>query len=223
MNVLVLLAGGTGSRTGLSQPKQFLKIHGKTLIEWCLERFLETNHFQHVVIVCSNEHVDWMHCVLGNYKISYHITKSGQERANSVINGLIACPEGTQYVAIHDSARANVSTQLIEAVLKKSIDYQCGAIPGFVGSDSIKLVDEDQKIIQTLNRNRVFKVQTPQIFPFQQILESYREGLSKNYKGTDCSSYYEQLYDVVVVNGDESNIKLTFQDDIEHLRTLLQQ
>ncbi|PCJ18599.1 MAG: 2-C-methyl-D-erythritol 4-phosphate cytidylyltransferase [Candidatus Cloacimonadota bacterium] len=221
MNTLILLAGGTGSRTGLSQPKQFLEINNKSLLEWCYLSFLKTKEFHFIIVVSPKEYFSFIEKLLLKYELPYKIIESGKERANSVYNGLMACPKDTKLVAIHDSARANIKFNLIKQLIKKSIQNDCGVIPGYLGSDSIKQVDSYQKVVKTLNRGEVFKVQTPQIFPYKKILESYQIGISKNYNGTDCSSYYEQLYDVFIVEGHKDNIKLTFHDDIKKLELLL--
>lgn len=217
----MLLAGGVGTRTGLDLPKQFLEIDGLTLLEICYARFVKSKIVDNVVIVCNQQYFELVESICSKYQLPFKIAEAGNERANSVMNGLLRCKSSTKYVAIHDSARANVSIELIHKLFKSCVSNECGVIPGYHGSDSIKLVDKSNNIVKTLDRNLVFKVQTPQVFPFKKILESYKHGMSNCYNGTDCSSYYEQLYNVKIVDGDTSNIKLTFAKDITDLKKLL--
>ncbi|MCO4781508.1 MAG: 2-C-methyl-D-erythritol 4-phosphate cytidylyltransferase [Candidatus Cloacimonetes bacterium] len=221
MNTLILLAGGTGSRTGLDTPKQFIEVNGKTLLEICYQEFVNTSIFDFVVVVCDTSYKDLVADICQKFTIPFFIAKAGKERANSVLNGLIQCPDNTIHVAVHDSARANIRSSLINKLYDYCVKEECGVIPGYSDSDSIKLVYDNQIIEKTLNRDLVYKVQTPQIFPYSKILKSYQTGISNDYNGTDCSSYYEQLYTVKIVEGDRSNIKVTYASDLEEIKNLL--
>lgn len=219
----VVLFGGTGSRLGSDCPKQFLPVRGQTVMEWTLRALVESQLYNEFILVSSEAHMEETNTIASRVLQKYKVVPGGKERANSVLSGLQAVCD-SQIVAIHDGARPNISIalqkRLMEAILKDNVQ---GVIPGIPQTDTLKII-KGNRVVGTQTRRNLIRVQTPQLFLLQGILNAYESGLKRSFVGTDCSSYAEEYgLEVQWLEGESSNFKVTYEEDLATLKQSLDQ
>lgn len=210
MNIkTIITAGGTSTRYGKTN-KLLEKVHSKEIIKHTVEAFLGVNKINEIIICANKSIIDELKNIFqGMEKIK--IIEGGQTRQQSVFNGLKKITY-CDYILIHDGARPMITSEIIQNAIemvkeKKALTVAAKTI------DTIKKVDENLKIINTIDRNSLYNTQTPQAFEYQLIKKAHEELVGENF--TDDAGMLEHLgYDVYVIEGDYKNIKITTQDDI---------
>lgn len=213
----IVCAGGTGTRMGITVPKQFLKLGQETILEKSCRAFIEAENVDEIVVVTNADYIQKTRKILekihGCEKIKF-IVPGGKERQDSVYEGLktLAKAKGQDLVLIHDGARPFVSTAIIERVLQGAYESQ-GVVCAVKSKDTVRQVDE--KGSRNLKRETLYNVQTPQGFNYQLIIEAYEKAYSQGFYGTDDGGLVERLgREVKVVEGSYENIKITTKEDI---------
>ena len=211
MPSLVLLLGGKGTRFG--GKKQFLTYKGRFLFEYLLEKV--KGLFEETVLVVPEEDFENFKRKFPQFKVAV----GGSERQFSVYNGLKLVSEST--VVIHDGARPFASRNLFEKLLTPS---PCdGKIPVIPVRDTIKKVTSEGTVLETLPRKELFAVQTPQVFKTEVLKECHERALKENFIGTDDASLLERFgYKVCTVKGEIFNFKITYPEDWEIAKCLLE-
>lgn len=216
-NIAVVLAGGTGSRVGVSTPKQFLKVAGKMIVEHTVDAFEKNEHIDEIAIVSNPFYIsDVENIVLrNNWKKVKKILRGGKERYDSTLSAIGAYKDSDVNLILHDAVRPLVSQRIITDVAKalqthKAVDV---ALPS---ADTIIEVDGDF-ISQIPNRSRLKRGQTPQAFDIKILVAAYeRARQDTGFKVTDdCGVVKKYLPEtpIYVVSGEESNMKLTYKED----------
>jgi 2-C-methyl-D-erythritol 4-phosphate cytidylyltransferase len=206
----IILSAGKGKRFEDPLPKQFHLLKGKPIFEWSLETFSDHELVDSIVLVIDNP-PQWKELKEKYSKID-KIVKGGERRQDSVKNGLKAIEEEC-IVLIHDAVRPLVSRELITRVIEGVKNYG-SAIPVIEETDSLKLV-EDDKVLSTIRREKVFRVQTPQGFHLKDILYSHKIGEERGIFVTDDSELMEKAgFEVRTVKGEETNLKITTKLDL---------
>ncbi|MGD0440106.1 MAG: 2-C-methyl-D-erythritol 4-phosphate cytidylyltransferase [Acidimicrobiales bacterium] len=199
---VIVVAAGQGRRFG--QPKQFVSLGGRPVIEWSLEAARSVA--RGVVAVVPE-------AFLGNPAVGKgadRVIAGGPTRASSVRRGLAAVPENADIVVVHDAARPLASRELFRAVVDAVTAGADGAVPGLAVADTVKRVRGD-RVVETLDRSELVAVQTPQAFR----VEALRRAHVGAPEATDDAGLLEALgLSVVVVPGEYHNLKLTSPDDL---------
>ena len=213
----VIVAAGSGQRTGLGYNKIFYKINGKSLIEYSVEKFLNDEDFNEIIIVVSKEDLKEVRNIFSDHKIKFVI--GGCTRQKSVFNGLSLVNE--ENVFIHDSARPNINALEIKK-LKESLADNKAAILYTPVKDSI-IKHSNRKLEEYLDRKSVALVQTPQAFNSKSIKKAHSLAIKSKMVYTDDASLFRQELRqiVVLIEGDESNFKATTKHDLLLLEELL--
>lgn len=226
-NIAIVLAGGVGSRLGLSTPKQFFKVAGKMVIEHTLDTFEHNTHIDEIVIVSNPVYVsDVENIVLRNgWKKVKKILKGGKERYDSSLSAIHAYEGGEEVNLIfHDAVRPLVSQRIIDDVCEALKQYE--AIDVTVPAVDTIIEAEGDHIASIPDRSRLQRGQTPQAFRLSVIAEAYKRALNDpNFKVTDdCGVVVKYMTEVPVhlVAGEESNMKLTYKEDTFLLDKLFQ-
>lgn len=226
-NIAIVLAGGVGSRLGLSTPKQFFKVAGKMVIEHTLDTFEHNTHIDEIVIVSNPVYVsDVENIVLRNgWKKVKKILKGGKERYDSSLSAIHAYEGGEEVNLIfHDAVRPLVSQRIIDDVCEVLKQYE--AIDVTVPAVDTIIEAEGDHIASIPDRSRLQRGQTPQAFRLSVIAEAYKRALNDpNFKVTDdCGVVVKYMPEVPVhlVAGEESNMKLTYKEDTFLLDKLFQ-
>ena len=227
-NVAVILAAGSGSRTGLSTPKQFLPLGGKTVLEHSVQTFNNHPGIDEVVIVTATEFIERVRAIVKDNrwtKVSA-VLAGGKERFNSSLAAVRHFADNPDAVMLfHDAARPLVSERIISDAIKamEMYDVVDVAIPAV---DTIVQCNREGTHMESIqDRNLLWRMQTPQGFRQKTIQEAYRIALQDpQFTATDdCGTVLRYLPDVKVgiVRGSERNIKLTYADDLSLLEFLL--
>ena len=219
----VIVAAGRGSRAGLGVNKVFHPVNGRSVLGRCLDAIERSGRFNGAVVVLSPEdegRFGELRVVEGPFAIVKKTVAGGATRRDSVCNGLLALPEDTRIVAIHDAARPFVTTAMIDATLDSARACGSGVISTPV-VDTIKQIGPDGRV-SSLDRAVLRAVQTPQSFDYQRILKAHLQARADRLDVTDDAMLFEHYYgDVRLVTTDDAtdNIKLTMKKDFEAQET----
>ena len=217
----VIVAAGRGSRAGLGVNKVFHAVGGRTVLGRCLDAIQRSGRFDGAVVVLSPEDEARFAGVQrseGPFDIVKGTALGGETRRDSVYNGLLALPEDTEVVAIHDAARPFVSRAIIDATLDSARVYGSGVISTPV-VDTVKQIGADGRVT-SLDRGALRAVQTPQSFDYRRILKAHMRAREDKLAVTDDAMLFEHYYgNVRLVTTDDAgeNIKLTTKQDFEAL------
>ncbi|AOA03354.1 2-C-methyl-D-erythritol 4-phosphate cytidylyltransferase [Carnobacterium maltaromaticum LMA28] len=214
---LVLLAAGQGRRMKASKNKILLHLLGKPVIEYALTTFVNDADCQHIVLVVEKKEKELIEAVLAQNefaaKVPITVVIGGKERQDSVYNGLQYLKKQTGVVLIHDGARPFLEANLIKKLYQKA-QRTNATIVGVPVKDTIKKVVEG-KVDQTIPREELWQIQTPQAFQISFIQEVHERARQEGFFGTDDASLVEHYgYAVEVTEGSYMNIKLTTPDDL---------
>lgn len=215
----IIAAGGVGERFGYAKGKQYVELCGLPLVSWPVLAFDRAPSVGHIVIVCPVGRVaETRDIITGTLSLDKPVTfaEAGETRQDSVMNGLLAVPEGYQLVAIHDGARPLITVDAIERCLAAVRDDAelDGAICASRCIDTLKLV-EGGDIVATPDRSFYWCAQTPQCFRVQTILAAHRSAARDAHVGTDDASLVERLGGRVrCVESPRDNIKVTLPEDL---------
>lgn len=212
----IIVAAGKSKRVQGKIPKQFIEIGGKPVLSHTLTKFEECKDIDRILLVvpedwltyCSAEVVD----KYGFKKIN-KVISGGEKRQDSVYRGLLAVPNDTSIVVIHDGVRPLISVSHIAESIKSC--QECKAVILAVPvKETVKRI-EDGSVVTTLNRERLWSAQTPQTFDYKTLLNAYEKAELDGFVGTDDASLVERMgTGVKILKGDYDNIKITTQQDL---------
>ena len=207
---VVIVAAGAGRRMG-GVRKQYLEVQGQPVLLRAIRPFLAHPRIASVVVVVPPEDVDDPPPWLG--ALGVRLVAGGDERADSVWNGLGELPRETDIVLVHDGARPFVTREIIDRVLEGAPGG--GAVAAVPATDTIKQVAPEGRIERTLPRSRIWQAQTPQGFPLRALVAAYERARAQGWTETDDSTLVERAGGTVsVVMGAADNIKITRPDDL---------
>lgn len=244
--IAVIPAAGRGVRMGRDKPKQFLELAGRPVLSHTLAVFSQVPFVKGILLVVPADFVDRAEIVArscreelllslrsreaagegrsapaaeGDGPVSgnvppIRVIPGGAERQDSVYNALQNLPDECRWVMIHDGVRPFASLKLIEDTWMAA--QETGAsIAALPATDTIKRV-LGGKVAETISRDEIWLVQTPQVFRKDLILEAYRQAKERGWAGTDDAFFVERLgVSVAAVKGEATNIKVTTPGDLE--------
>lgn len=214
----VVLAAGQGKRMHSNIQKQFLQIKGYPILYYSLKCFQDSPLIDDIVLVTGEESLSYCRTeIVDRYGFSkvISVTAGGKERYDSVYAGLLRCRD-TKYVFIHDGARPFITEEILERGLK-AVKETGACVVGMPSKDTIKLADETGFVQETPERNRVWTIQTPQIFDYDLIRRAHESIRKKDMSAiTDDAMVVEQETGIKVrlSEGSYQNIKITTQEDL---------
>ena len=201
--VAIIVAAGKGNRAGGKVPKQWRTIGGKLVVDWSIDAFKNHDLVDNVIVVLPPNKTLHRNDVI--------TCAGGHSRSLSVYNGLIAAKNlSPDKVLIHDVARPAVSEDIITSIIL-AINEETGAAPGLPISDAIWKVS-DGEIEKTLDRNFIFRAQTPQGFPYSKILKAHEEQ-SDQVAFDDVELANKIGLKVILKTGHRDNMKITTPED----------
>lgn len=250
--IAVIPAAGRGVRMGKDRPKQFLELAGRSILSHTLAAFFQVPFVNGILLVvpvdfldqgeilartCRNEFIGSLRLPArteGKESVSgrtgtdpvedkvpfIRVIPGGAERQDSVSNALENLPDECGWVMIHDGVRPFASGKLIHDTWTAA--RQTGAaIAALPATDTVKRV-LDGKVVETIPREEIWLVQTPQVFRKDLILEAYRQARKNGWSGTDDAFFVERLgVRIATVKGEATNIKVTAPGDLEWARWYL--
>lgn len=226
-NSVIVLAGGSGSRMKSDTKKQYLLIHGKPVLYYTLKAFDTCELIDEIILVCGKGEVEYCRKeYVENYgfrKIT-EITEGGSERYLSVYEG-IKKVSGNGYLYIHDGARPFIDHETLKR-LDSSVKEYRACVAAVKVKDTIKMSNGNGYIDQTLPRDLLWSIQTPQVFETELIRSCYQKILQEDHaklKITDDAMVVEHVTNLPVrlVEGNYENIKITTPDDLFYAKMLV--
>lgn len=208
---VIIAAAGSGKRMGSGIPKQYMKILGKTVLTRAVEAFAENAFTDDIYVVVSQDYESFC-------REEYHgkvkgIIVGGAERQDSIFAALSAVPADVDYVLVHDGARPFVTNETIDLLIESAVKHGA-AVTAVPVKDTVKSA-KDGIFTATLDRRKLYSIQTPQGFGRELLLKAYRRAFEENFYGTDDAVLVENMGEkVYLVKGDYNNIKITTKEDI---------
>lgn len=222
---LVVPAAGSGTRMGKETPKPYLTIAGKTILEHTLLQFSHLEEIHELIVSTSElfkeQTLEIASAVLGDIELT--VIKGGAERQESVFKALQYVSDSAELIAIHDAVRPFASEELILKCIRTASGSDVdGAILATPAKDTIKEVIDNNLVVATPERDRMWQAQTPQIFKREVLLRAYNEAASRRYMGTDDSSLVEMIGGKVsVIKSTADNFKITYPLDFQLAKLML--
>ena len=216
MNGVVIVAAGTGSRMNMGINKQFIKLEGKEIIAYTIEKFYNNSNIEDIVVVVKEDESEFFKKeILDKYNFkNVKIAYGGKERQDSVYNWLKLLDEKCDFVLIHYGARPFVSDKIIDKSIEEAKEHKA-IVVGVPVKDTIKVIDNDKNIVDTPNRSVLWAVQTPQTFDYNILIDAYKDAFKNKFYGTDDAMLVERIgYKVKMLEGSYNNIKITTQEDL---------
>ncbi|MCY7377725.1 MAG: 2-C-methyl-D-erythritol 4-phosphate cytidylyltransferase [Gemmatimonadaceae bacterium] len=218
---VVIVAGGSGSRVGGEELKQFRWVAGKPMLLHSVQTFMAREDVGMVVVVLPQRYAGdpppWLfQCDVDRLLVSV----GGRTRSESVANGLDDLPDESQIVLVHDAARPLVGAATIERVVS-AVRAGRSVVAALPVVDTLKHGDDDGRIEHTVSRESLWRAQTPQGFPRQVIVDAHRRAMADRVSATDDAALLERLgIPVHVVRGSERALKVTEPDDFARVDAL---
>lgn len=224
MNIALVLAGGTGTRLGADIPKQYIEVHGKMIIDYCLETMEHSNDITEVWIVADEmwrEHIKKVDKFKG-------YACPGRNRQLSIYNGLKAIEESLTgeekevNVLVHDAARPFLTEKLIRECVK-AVEGHDGVLPVLPMKDTV-YYSEDGKVISSLiNRDKLYAGQAPELFRLQPYIQANEALLPDKILLVNGSTEPAIMagMDIVMIPGDENNYKITTKTDMKRFTEMM--
>ena len=213
----VVPAAGVGSRMAAAIPKQYLTLHGKTVIEHTLSRLCGHPQLSGVVVAISAGDEHWQQLDLSDYD-NIHVAEGGAERCHSVLNGLqllSGFADANDWVLVHDAARPCIHhtdiTQMIDALK----DHPVGGLLGLPVADTMKRSNSSDDVLETVSREHLWRALTPQMFRLGQLQQALQTALADGFLVTDDASAIEHTgLKPRMIAGRGDNIKITRPEDL---------
>jgi 2-C-methyl-D-erythritol 4-phosphate cytidylyltransferase/2-C-methyl-D-erythritol 2,4-cyclodiphosphate synthase len=216
------VAAGSGTRLGAPEPKAFVPVAGRTILEHALTGVFSMTDPAQVVVVAPSAHLDDAAAiaqrVAGAARDHVSVVAGGDTRQQSVLAGLALLEDSVEVVLVHDSARAFTPASQFEAVVAGVRATGAGIIPGLAVADTIKQLDWTGAVERTVDRSQLVAVQTPQGFPRGALLAAYAAA-AEDYTD-DAAVFAAAGQPVTVVDGDPLAFKITTPWDLRRAESI---
>lgn len=213
---LLIPAAGSGRRMGSNRNKLLIEVRSRPIIAWTLLAAQASRYISWIGII--SQPIDWQEFqeIIADLQLSkpVELIKGGSTRQESVYNGLQALPATAEQVLIHDGARCLATPNLLDRCAE-AIHNCPGLIAAVPVKDTIKVVDENGIIQSTPDRRQLWAAQTPQGFDVKLLKQCHAEGIRQAWEVTDDAALFEKCgYQVRIVEGEETNLKVTTPQDL---------
>jgi len=221
---VVIVAAGRGKRFPESELKQFYPLRGKPILCWTVAKFEECRLVDRIILTVPPDKEEYVREKILSpfkYKKIKAIVEGGEERSDSVFQGLKKTEKDTDIILVHDGVRPLISLSLIEKVIEETNKY--GAVSlGIPVKETIKEIKDENIVVKTLERERLYLTQTPQGFKRDIIWEAHKEARKLGWRANDDAGLVERLGQrVKMLLGEEINIKITTSLDLKLAEMLL--
>lgn len=222
----VIVAAGKGERMGTALPKPFLAMAGVPLIVRTLRSLGRSVFIRKIILVVAAEREQYCQALLdqyGPFDTAVSLAHGGPERQDSVRFGLAALDPDCDIVVIHDAARPFVTVDIVERSIMSAAEYGA-ALVAIPARDTIKRVNAEQMVIETVPRHDLWLAQTPQTFRVALIRDAHSRAQALGMTMTDDAALLEWAGGgVKIVAGDARNFKITTPEDLQLAEAILKQ
>jgi 2-C-methyl-D-erythritol 4-phosphate cytidylyltransferase / 2-C-methyl-D-erythritol 2,4-cyclodiphosphate synthase len=219
---IIIVAAGSGTRLGATEPKAFVDVAGRTILERALRGALATAEPAQLIVVAPAERLEQARSIAegtaGAASASVTVVVGGDTRQQSVAAGLAVLEPSIEIVLVHDSARSLTPASQFEAVVAAVRASGAGVIPGLPVADTIKQVDWLGAVERTVDRSQLVAVQTPQGFPRDVLVAAY-ESADQDYTD-DAALVAAHGLAVTAIDGDPLAFKITTPWDLARAESL---
>jgi len=221
----IVVAGGTGERSGRVQGKQMARVAGWPVVSWSVLALDRSGLLSHIVVVCPADRVaEYRTQAIEPLSLRAPISfaPAGATRQESVLSGVAALPASAEIVVVHDGARPLVSAEIVRGAVARLVDnaQADGVVVGHPSIDTLKLV-ENGRIVETVDRRRVWSAQTPQVFRTEALRRAHLGSVATG-PGTDDAVLVERNGGIVLMfEGPRDNIKVTLPEDFAFVESVL--
>jgi 2-C-methyl-D-erythritol 4-phosphate cytidylyltransferase len=222
--VAIVPAAGIGRRFDGTVRKTFVALNGTPLLIHTLKRLQDIGGITEIIPVLKEEDIEKWSEIIDTQGLSKvkRIVAGGRERQDSVFNALKIL-ERESLILIHDGVRPVFSARLVERLINEINGFD-GIVPALPVKDTVKVIDADNIVVSTEDRNKLQAVQTPQVFPLRVIKEAYNRAYADGFYATDDAALVERIGGrVKVIEGSPFNIKVTTQEDLEMAQYLIKE
>jgi 2-C-methyl-D-erythritol 4-phosphate cytidylyltransferase len=220
----LLAAAGSGERLGVGTPKALVELAGRPMAAWSLLAFDAAGTIDAVVIAAPPGEVGRLEALAAEVApaLATHVVPGGDTRSESVARALAETPEEVDVVAVHDAARPLVTPALVDRCVTQLQRWGCqGVVAAARAVDTVKEADAGGRVLATLERNRLWVVQTPQAFQARALALALAEGdLGRAYD--DAQLVEAGGGDVRIVEAPRQNLKITTATDLRVAALLLE-
>jgi 2-C-methyl-D-erythritol 4-phosphate cytidylyltransferase/2-C-methyl-D-erythritol 2,4-cyclodiphosphate synthase len=215
--VVIIPAGGSGKRMRGNLSKQYMPIDGNPILALTLKVFQLSKDIDEIVLVTPEADIQMVRqMIIEPYRISKvrHILAGGKQRQDSVRNGLVVIGNDVEIVLIHDAVRPFISTGIIHMAVREAAKH--GAVTvGTPVKDTVKRIDQNGWVLDTLDRQFLWMAQTPQAFKRSIIHDAHRRAYEDRFYGTDDASLVERMgFKIRMIAAFDENIKITSPEDL---------
>lgn len=221
---LLIPAAGMGRRMGSDRNKLLLQLRSQPLIAWTLKAAQAADSISWIGIIAQpSDWSDLQEILAISLTKPVQLITGGATRQESVYNGLQALPLAAAQVLIHDGARCLITPDLLDRCAEV-IKHCPGLIAAVPVKDTIKIVDANKLIQSTPDRRQLWAAQTPQAFDVELLKQCHAEGRHQGWEVTDDAALFEKCgLSVQIVEGEETNLKVTTPMDLAIAEFILQQ
>lgn len=217
----LLVAAGAGERLGVGVAKAFVEVAGQPLLAHAARALASAERIDALVVVVAGEDVERAGKALAEAGVQVRaVVQGGVERHESVARGLEALGADDSVVAVHDAARPLATSALVSRTVGALVDPWAAVAPALPVVDTLKLADAAGRVIRTVDRRGVWAVQTPQVFPVD-VLRSAHARIDARGLTDDLALVERAGGRVRLVEGEHTNVKVTYPDDLELVAALL--
>jgi len=227
-NIVVILAGGSGSRIGGALPKQFLEVAGKSVMVYSIDTYEQHPAIDEITIVIHPLYMEVWNSIAAKYqwKKLKKVVAGGKERIDSTLAALQAYSNIDEAnILFHDAVRPFVSNRIIEDTLRALEHYAAVTVAAALADTVLQTDSTQQTIAQIPSRSLLRRTQTPQGFKLSLIRKAYALAMADpDFAVTDdCGVVHKYLPEVKIglVNGEERNFKITWPQDLQLMEILL--
>jgi 2-C-methyl-D-erythritol 4-phosphate cytidylyltransferase len=225
LKIAVVVPGaGSGERLAAPENKPFLLLGEKPLLIHAIQRFQESPEIDEIVLLVQRKDITRAETLVAEYRLGkvVAVLEGGDRRQDSVYRGLKRLQgRGIAYVLVHDAVRPFVDAPRVHEVIRIAKEHGA-AVLAVQPKDTTKLSDGTPFVQKTLDRTRLWAVQTPQCFSMDLLMKAYDSAIKDKFVATDDSSLVERLgVNVRIVEGSYDNIKITTPEDLELAEMIL--
>ncbi len=213
----IIVAAGSSRRMGFD--KLMAPLAGKPVLQRSIEAFVACDDVTEIIVVCPQDRFEALDLEFTNKIIRRAC--GGTDRHDSVAAGLALLPEDTEYIAVHDGARPLISSAQISLVHQAAIEHQ-GAASARPVTETVKRANAEGMVTESVSRDNLWLMETPQIFRAELLLEAYRVVQHNGERVTDEVSAMELIgHPTYLVSNPGPNPKITYPQDIEQAERFL--
>jgi len=220
----IIPAAGSGERMSASENKPFLLLGDRPLLLHTLQIFQDCSEVDELVLVVRAADLKRAEALVAEYHLGkvVGVVEGGQRRQDSVYRGLKRLDgRGVAFVLVHDAVRPFLSASKVREIIRVAKKHRA-AVLAVQPKDTIKLSNGTSFVQTTLDRTKLWAVQTPQCFAIDLLMKAYESAIKDEFVGTDDASLVERLgVGVRIVEGSYDNIKITTQEDLELAELIL--